>query len=278
MRARTFLQAPVVAALALAPFASVQAADPARLPDGEITQFGAFTAYLIEPTTRYDHGILGDAIEAGGFAVEHNGRRLVYRLPPDAVFEDLRVRLADLDGDGKPEAIVVKSYLKRGSALAAFSIGQDGIKPLAEGPAFGTPHRWLNPAGAADFTGSGETMIAAVLTPHIAGSLRLYRVKGGALAEAARFDGVTSHIIGTRNLDLARIDDVNGDGVPDVVLPVQDRRAVVAVSFKGGQPAVIDRATLPAPLVELKQVAHGAGRVKLENGSEVDFTLEARPR
>lgn len=87
--------------------------DPyAPLPDTEIIVSGPFKAWLIEPTTRYNHAVLGDAIEAGGFLVERGRKRLVFTLPPDAVFEDRRVRLADLDGDGIPEAIVVKAYLE----------------------------------------------------------------------------------------------------------------------------------------------------------------------
>ena len=50
------------------------------LPDSEITRKGGITASLIDPTTRYRHGVFGNVTEAGGFAIERNGRRLVYRL------------------------------------------------------------------------------------------------------------------------------------------------------------------------------------------------------
>src|SRR5450759_5210021 len=46
----------------------------------------------------------------------HDGKLQTVRLKDDAVFEDLEPRLADLDGDGHDEIIVVKSYLKRGSS------------------------------------------------------------------------------------------------------------------------------------------------------------------
>jgi hypothetical protein len=121
-----------------------QVAAPDRhtpLPDGEISKSGPFTAWLIDPTTRYGHAVLGDAIEAGGFVVERSGTRLTYRLPPDAVFEDRRVRLADMDGDGVPEAIIVKSYLSRGAAIAVYRILPDRIEPLAETEAVGSRNR-----------------------------------------------------------------------------------------------------------------------------------------
>lgn len=129
---------------------------PVRLPDSEVTTSGRLTAYLVDPTTRYGHGVLGDAIEAGGFVVERDGKRLLFRLGPEAVFEDRRVRLADLDGDGQPEAILVKAYLDSGAALAVYRIGRHAIEPLAESAAIGQRNRWLNPVGVADFTGSGR--------------------------------------------------------------------------------------------------------------------------
>eukprot|EP01036_Dinobryon_divergens_P043411 gene43411-biopygen34917 len=77
-------------------------------------------------------------------------------------------------------------------------------------------------------------MIAAVITPHLTGSLRLYRLTGGKLLESARIDGYTNHIIGSRDLDLGRLADVDGDGVPEIVLPSIDRRSLAAISFKQG--------------------------------------------
>ncbi|MGL4438512.1 MAG: hypothetical protein ACRCUE_04515, partial [Bosea sp. (in: a-proteobacteria)] len=215
------------------------------LPDGEVSRHGSFSARLIDPTERYDHGVLGDAIEAGGFMVERNGSRLIYRLSTDAVFEDRRVRLADLDGDGVPEAIVVKSYLDRGAAIAVYRLLHDRIELLAESAPIGTRNRWLNPVGVADFTGSGEAMIAAVVTPHLAGSLRLYRLAGATLGEVARIDGYTNHIIGKRDLDLAAIIRINHDGPPLIVIPALDRRSLAAIGLAGGNPVAHSRWTLP---------------------------------
>jgi hypothetical protein len=258
-------------AFLLAASAAAQAQQP--LADGEVTRAGTLSAYLIDPTRRYDHGVLGDAIEAGGFAVERDGRRLIHRLGDDAVFEDRRVRLADLDGDGRPEAIVVKSYLRRGAAIAVYRLLHDRIVPLAESRAIGTRHRWLNPVGIADFTGSGEAMVAAVVMPHVAGSLRLFRLARSALTEVARIGGVTNHIIGTRNLDLAALTDVDGDGTPDVVLPAFDRRALVAVSFRGGIAIAVRRKPTANRIVALNAVRRGVASVVLEDGVRAAIDL-----
>lgn len=247
-----------------------------RLPDTETTTAGGLSAWLTDPTTRYAHAVLGDAIEAGGFAVERAGRQFHFTLPEEAVFEDRRVRLADIDGDGRPEAIIVKSYLRRGAALAVFRIGDDGIAPLAESAPIGTPNRWLNPVGVADFTGAGRPLIAAVITPHIAGSLRLYRLQGGALVEVARLDGVTNHVIGSRDLDLARISDIDGDGRLEIVIPSQDRMSLTAVSFAGGRGRLVARAAVRSPIVRLEPMNGSHAVVHLQDRSTVEITL--RPR
>lgn len=251
------------------------AQEATRLPDTEITRACGVTAYLTEPTTRYGHGVLGDAIEAGGFAVVADGRTATFRLPPDSVFEDRRVRLADLDGDGRPEAILVRAYLARGAAIAVYRIRRDRIEPLAESAAIGTPNRWLNPVGVADFAGSGEPLIAAVVTPHLAGSLRFYRLAGSRLDEIGRLDGFTNHIIGSRDLDLGRIADVDGDATPEIVLPTLDRTALAVVSFRGGKTRVVATHAIGAKIVEL-DISGGTARLALADGSRVALDLGQR--
>jgi hypothetical protein len=247
-----------------------------RLPDTEITVAKGTRAWLTGPTTRYGHGVLGDAIEAEGIEVETQERRLSYTLGHDAVFEDRRVRLVDIDADGRPEALVVKAYADRGAALALYRIGRNRIEPLAESRPIGRPHRWLNPVGTGRFTGTGETMIAAVVTPHLAGSLRLYRLKGDTLEPVASIDGFTNHIIGSRDLDLARLADVDGDGVPDIVIPSLDRRSLAVISFRDAQPRVLSRHPLLQRIVTLAQPDGTTVVAVLEDRSVVSIALTER--
>jgi hypothetical protein len=263
----------VAAAFAIGCSRGVQAQDLLRLPDGEVTRSAGMTAYLVDPTTRYGHGVLGDATEAGGFVVERDGQRLLFRLGADAVFEDRRVRLADLDGDGQPEAIVVKAYLDRGAALAVYRIGRHAIAPLAEGPAIGQRNRWLNPVGVADFTGSGQAMLAAVVTPHLAGSLRLYRLAGAVLVEVSRIDGFTNHRLGERDLDLARIGDIDGDGTPDIVMPSLSRQDLAAIGFKGGRAVVLGKASVKQRIARFPALRGPRATIETDTGERLDVII-----
>jgi hypothetical protein len=73
-------------------------------------------AELAEPTARYDHAVLGDALEWGVLHLWlEGGERRTIRLPETRVFEDIEARLADLDGDGTREVVVVEADLARGA-------------------------------------------------------------------------------------------------------------------------------------------------------------------
>ena len=83
------------------------------LKDSEVSSSKTIkAAWLTGSTDRYQHGILGDAIEASGLAViDRSGKRYSLELDGKSVFEDRKVRIADLDQDGHEELIVVRAYL-----------------------------------------------------------------------------------------------------------------------------------------------------------------------
>jgi hypothetical protein len=246
---------------------AVQAADLRPLPGGERTTVGGFRAYLIDPISSYEHGVLGDTVEARGFAIKTQGRMTSFRLPRGPVFEDRRVRLADLDEDGRPEAIVIKSYPDKGSALAAYRILDDRIVPLAESVPIGRRHRWLNPVGVGNFTGTGEPMVAAVITPHISGSLRLFRLMGNSLDSIARIDGYTNHIRGSRDLDLGRAIDVDDDGVLEIVIPSLDRSSLAIISFLNGVAKVRKQIPVAGAIDAIESIDRASVRVRTDRGS-----------
>lgn len=215
-----------------------------RIPDGDVTlgQKGIRSAWLTGPTRRYAHAVLGDAIEASGFGlVTDSGEERQFELGPESVFEDLRVRLIDLNGDGQDELVVIRSYLEAGAALSVYGLEGGRIAALGETPAIGIPNRWLNPAGAADFDGDGEIEIAYVETPHIGGMLRFFSLTPKGMVQERALQGFSNHAIGSRELDMAAVIDWNGDGVPDLALPDASRNRVQIVSSAGGEARVIAR-------------------------------------
>jgi hypothetical protein len=216
-----------------------EAARPADiLPDGHVTRSEGRVAkaWLSGATGIYSHGILGDPTEASAInVVTANGKHFTHKIDQQSVFEDLRVRVIDLDGDRNDELVVIRSYLDEGSALSVFRLAQTAIELRAETPPIGLSYRWLNPAGAADFDGDGKVEIAYVETPHIGGTLRVYQLGADGLHQEYEAPGFSNHKMGSRQLDMSAVVDWNGDGVPDLALPNANRRRIHVVGFAGGK-------------------------------------------
>jgi hypothetical protein len=206
-------------------------------------------AWLADGTDRYPHGALGDKIEASAVrALTAKRKPVEFVLREDSVFEDLVPRLMDVDGDGRDEILVVRSHKEGGGSLMLLGLRGDRLVRLAESQAIGTPNRWINPIGAADFDGDGQIEIAAVETPHTDGQLLIFKIEGRRLREVGRFAGYTNHIFGSTELGMAAILDVNGDGIPDIVLPTQDRRTLRALTFAKGRLKILKTVKLFRPV------------------------------
>jgi len=182
----------VAAALILAALAAGPAA-----ADGPCAELDGARACFAEPTDRYAHGVLGDAIEWGALTLTlADGRGASVTLPEDRVFEDVEPRLADLNGVGPPEIVVVESSFGGGASLSIYQFERGALRPYARTPEIGRPNRWLAPAGIADLNGDGQLDIAYVETPHLAGVLRVWGFEPGGLTQIAAARGLSNHRIG----------------------------------------------------------------------------------
>ncbi len=166
-----------------------------------LPQPAVVAAELFASTSRYDHAVLGDALEWGGLRLtidtcppcaDRRLQSLVIRLPEDRVFEDVEARVVDVTGDGLAEVVVVETDLQRGAALAVYDASGRRIAT----PFFGQRHRWLAPAGVGDFDGDGRIEIAYVDRPHLAKELVFVRLERDRLREVGRVAELTNHRIG----------------------------------------------------------------------------------
>jgi hypothetical protein len=254
------------------------------IPDSRMQAAGALSVSLADPVQDHPHDALGSRIHAGTVTITE--RRPVQPGPdpkpvptsisrvtagPDAVFEDRAPRLADLDGDGVPEIVTLKSYRDRGAALVVIAKRNDRWEIAAETPPAGEPQRWLNPAAIADFEGTGRLQIALVRRPHLDGVLELWAYEGGRLVRRAEKAGYANHAFGQSAQDLAAVLDTPTG--PELALPSLDRRSLAILSFKGG---IVERARVALPAAVLTGVAALGQRrdthllVGLEDGRVAD--------
>lgn len=201
------------------------------LPDGRIlVDPDGRILLLTQPTERYGHGVLGDSIEAGAITlVESIPEPKVVQtihLPESLVIEGIAPLWVDMTGDGRREIIVTQSSEEQGAQIVIYDEGGDLV---ASGPAIGRGYRWRHQLAVGPFGPAGEIELIDVLTPHIGGVVEYYRLSGTDLEIIAQVPGYSSHVIGSRNLDMAVAGDFDGDGNIELVLPNQERSELAGI-------------------------------------------------
>ncbi len=234
-----------------------------KLTDGEVVRSshtgGIRTAWLAEPTRRYRHGVIGDDVEAAGLrAIDGAGKVHAYTLSGEAVFEDRYPRLADIDGRPGDEAVVVQSDPHNGARIVVFGLRDGTLQRLAASEPIGQGYRWLNPVGIADFDGDGAVDIAIVRTPHIGGILEIWSFRDGKLKRTRSKSGYSNHWIGSRDLAVSAIGDVDGDGRAEIIVPDQGRWELRFLKV-GNQIEEFHRVGLPSKIGSDMAVLFDAG-------------------
>ncbi len=217
------------------------------LPDARIvsSSAGQIAVYGGADDQRYTHGVLGDSIEATNLSVlaisdDQLQTVTTISLPEPDVFEGLSPIWADVDGDGTDDLIATVSNAQVGAQIRVYRV--DGTLLAASDP-IGQGQRWRHQLAYGPFGPNGESEIVDVRTPHLGGIVEFFQLQGDRLEIAASLPGYTSHVLGTRNLDMAVAGDFNGDGQPEIVLPVQDRSALAGLQH--GPDGVVEVWRLP---------------------------------
>jgi hypothetical protein len=203
---------------------------------------GRFYAQYAKPTTAYHHAILGDAIEGKQLVFVADSIFYEILLEEDYVFEDIAPRIMDIDGDGRPEIITIRTHKSYGAGIAIYKAQENGLSEFARVKEIGTRFRWLNIVAIADLDNDGITELAWIETPHIGGTLKIAKIKKGILEVVDEAWQFSNHAIGERNLCLSVLSNFNRRKT--IYVPNQSRTKIVGFTFDNNKLEIADEIDL----------------------------------
>ena len=192
----------------------VNALPDARLIKDENDQLLIFSG----PSDHYMHAVLGDALEATNITLVKTipNLRLLKTItfPGDAVAEGLAPIWTDINGDNNKEILLTLSNNPDGSGARLVLYNEQGDL-LARGPL--SPGGWRHQLAVVEI--SGKSYILDVQKPHVDRKVNLYEWVGDSLIIRASLSGFSTHQIGSRNLDMTLVADMDGNGMQELIVP-----------------------------------------------------------
>ena len=193
---------------------AVNALPDARLIKDENEQLLIFSG----PSDHYQHAVLGDAFEATQISLVKTVPNLrllnTITFPGDAVAEGLAPIWTDLNGDNDKEILVTLSNNPDGSGARLVLYNEQGDL-LARGPL--SPGGWRHQLAVVPI--GGKAFILDVQKPHVDRKVNLYEWVGDSLIVRASLSGYSTHQLGSRNLDMAVVADMDGNDQAELILP-----------------------------------------------------------
>jgi len=192
---------------------------------------------LSDPTEQYQHGILGDRIEASSVTIvqlsDHPAVISKFSVPKDFVIESILPLWSDWDGDGEREIVLTLSNNTSGSKLVLYD---ENGNFLAESLPIGKGFRWRHALDIASFGETGQRLLVDVQTPHIRGVVGFYSwdKEQKVLKTEATLPEYSTHDIGSRAMQMyTLVTDEQNEQVL-LILPSQSKRELAALRFVSG--------------------------------------------
>ena len=214
------------------------------LPDTRVVQISPEKVLVLaEPTDRFPHSALGDNLEATSVVVVTvgvNEVETIYRSGDD-VIESIAPLLADVDGDGVDDVVLIVSNDSEAWLVVVSSTG-GGVVAISD--PVDRLLGWRHLIAVGPLGPTGQTEIAEVLYPDAQGSVRFLSLSGGKLGVVATRTGYRSHEFGARNLEQAVAADIDRDNYVELIVPTLDRQHIAGV--RHGPDGAVDMWSRPA--------------------------------
>lgn len=208
------------------------------LPDSHIIQDEQQRLLILsDPSNRYQHGILGDVLEATSVTIVQLSDQPAiiskFSVPVDWVIESILPIWSDWDENGEREIVLTLSNATHGAKLVLYD---EGGNFLAESLPIGKGYRWRHALDIAPFGDNGQILLVDVQTPHIGGIVGFYNwdKENKVLKTEASISGYSTHDIGSRAMQMYALmtDEQNKQVL--LIVPSQSKKELIALRFISG--------------------------------------------